>query len=69
MTAEKPEEKALRQLLALVRLQESEDFDLSVICSNGVWTIGVEDRDTFTKSLGRGDSFAEAWHRQDLPWD
>jgi hypothetical protein len=69
MNTEQTDEKAERQLLALVRLQESEDFDLSIVFSDGSWTIRIEDRETFTKTLGRGGSFAEAWHNQDLPWD
>jgi nitrogen fixation protein FixH len=69
MTVERPDEKAERQLMALLRLKESEDFDLSVVLSNGEWIVRLEDRETFTKTSGRGRSFAEAWHRQALPRD
>jgi nitrogen fixation protein FixH len=69
MTVERPDEKAERQLMALLRLKESEDFDLTIVLSNGEWIVRMEDRETFTKTSGRGRSFAEAWHRQALPWD
>jgi hypothetical protein len=69
MTKEPPQDQAERQLLALLRLKESEDFDLSVVLSDGEWTVRLDDRETFTKTKGTGSSFAEAWSRQDLPWD
>ena len=62
-------EEAERQLLALVRLQDSQNFTVTIICDGGQWSVSTRDTDSLAgDAVGRGESFAEAWFRQDPVW-
>jgi hypothetical protein len=48
--------------------EDSTGFTLAMTLSDGRWVITTEDLDSGASSVGRGDSFAEAWHLQDPKW-
>ena len=64
------EDDAERQLLELIRLQDAQNFKLSITCVDGGWTVTVTDPtgENPGAAIGQGVSFAEAWHRQDPAW-
>ena len=61
---------AERDLLELIRLQDVQNFTVSITCVDGGWTVTVTDPtgEQPSSTIGRGASFAEAWHGQDPAW-
>ena len=63
------DENAERQLLELIRLQDSQNFTVTIACDSGQWSVSSTDHDGMSGgAVGRGDSFAEAWFRQNPIW-
>ena len=61
-------EKAEAELLELVRLQDAQEFSVTIAHSGGKWSVITESFDPPGKMMGGGNSFAEAWHGQDPLW-
>ncbi len=57
--------QAEHHLLELVRGQAADEFMLTITCSNGRWSVVTDGWLPPGRALGEGQSFAEAWHRQD----
>ena len=60
--------KAEREVLDLVRGQDEKgDFTLVISVKSGRWYVATTPLDQ-TGAQGDGESFAEAWHRQEESW-
>ncbi len=59
--------KAEAELLELVRLEDAQNFTVSVVFRDGRWTVSSEDHDSGISGRGHGASFAEAWFDQSAP--
>lgn len=56
------------ELLYVIRLKDAQSFTLNVNCSDGRWSIVVDDLDQAgVRTIGEGSCFAEAWFNQE-PW-
>ena len=69
MAKKNNQETAERELLDLMGSEDPPDFTLTVKCKDGHWrvrTSGPNERDDGT--VGGGESFAEAWHKQEAWW-
>ena len=62
--------EAEEELLDLIRLQDAQNFTVSITCVDGGWTVTVTDPtgETPGSTIGRGDSFMAAWFGQDPAW-
>lgn len=56
------DDKAEAELLELIRLQDAKDFTLFMSCSDGHWTIAMEDLDGCAgRSVGESECYPAAW--------
>jgi hypothetical protein len=60
-------EDAARDLLEFLTDDQTQDFALSISCMDGVWQVSLTDYATGIANVGKGDSFAAAWHARDVP--
>ena len=63
------DEKAEAELLALIRLHDSQIFSLIVSHDAGQWIVTIADDEAGIKAIGEGASFAEAWFQQEKASD
>lgn len=69
VTIDMTPEKAEAELLELIRGRDAKGFQLSVAVSDLRWTVMVEDIEGASgRTIGEGDSFAEAWFDQKPGW-
>lgn len=59
--------KAEAGLLELVRLEDAQNFTLSITVRDGRWMVASEDRDALVSGRGHGASFAQAWFDRSAP--
>lgn len=58
-------------LIDLVRRNDAQNFRVTITCLGGRWTVETIDNDNPDPRLttvGRGETFADAWHGQDPAW-
>ena len=60
-------EEAEKQLLDLVRGQDTKAFTLTISCVDGRWTVLTTDHASGGHRVGHGACFAEAWLGQEPP--
>ena len=62
-------EKAEAELLELIHGRDAKSFQLSITVSDLRWSVTVEDIEGGGgRTVGEGDSFAEAWFDQKPGW-
>lgn len=64
-------DQAETDLIEVLRLNDAQNFTLSVTCRNGWWQVITTDLDQSHPDLvceGRGRSFSDAWHNQKPAW-
>ena len=66
--------QAEHDLIELVRGNDASEFSLLIHCFNGRWQVTTIDHSLpptdppSNKSVGEGDTFADAWHAQQPTW-
>jgi hypothetical protein len=67
VSAEGERDSAERELLEFTHVEDGNDFQLTLTCRNGVYTVLMVDLRSGTCALGEGRSFPEAWHKRAKP--
>jgi hypothetical protein len=59
-------EDATQELVEFLTDDQTQEFALSISCMDGVWQVSLTDYTTGISNVGKGDSFATAWHARDM---
>jgi hypothetical protein len=74
MDSKEQRDEAEGDLLDLIRRNDAQNFLVTIICMEHRWRVEVIDHDAkqteprSDRSIGEGDSFTEAWLRQEPTW-
>ncbi len=59
-----PQDQAEAELLELIRLEDAQNFTLTIRVDKGQWMVATHDHYADAHGRGHGNSFAEAWYDQ-----
>jgi hypothetical protein len=56
--------EAERELIALIRRQDTQNFTLTISADGELWQVRTDDHESTLSMFGSGDSFQRAWAGQ-----